>query len=876
MSELTPLMKQYYDIKRSYPDTIVFFRLGDFYEMFGQDAIVASEVLQITLTSRDKGKEGAMPMCGIPYFAAETYISKLIKASYKVAICEQVEDPKEAKGIVRREVVKVYTPGTFLPDDPKENNYIFGFSLKENIFGIAVSDITTGEFLIYESCENLEDEISRFNPKEILYPTSLKNNPSIKNSLDGFYLTHYDDWYFDYIEAYRKLLKHFKVTSLEGFGCEGMVVAISAAGALLNYLEETQKHLPTFKKISVLKLKSHMLLDAVSQKNLEITKCMKDGEKEGSLLWAVDETLTPMGGRLLRSWLLNPLLDVEEIRQRHDAVDTLKGDLDILSKIRSFLKEISDIERLTLRIDSESANARDLLSLKNSLEMMPEFKILLQGYNNKKFKFLSEQIKEFPNIKSLIGQAITDSPPLSLKDGGLIKKGFDPEIDKLREVSSSGKDFIASLQERERQRTGISSLKVGYNRVFGYFIEVTKPNLPQVPADYIRKQTLVSSERYITPKLKEYETTVLGAEDRLKTLEYEVFAGIRNDVSKESGGLQETSSAIAELDVLHSFAYIANKHNYERPVVDDGDVIRISDGRHPVLERLSLGEKFIPNDVLIDTGSRNILIITGPNMAGKSTYMRQVALIVLMAQVGSFVPAKDANIGVVDRIFTRIGASDVLTKGQSTFMVEMIETATILNNATRKSLILLDEVGRGTSTFDGISIAWAVAEYIVKNLKARTLFATHFHELTELALCFEEIKNLNVAVKEWGDEIIFLRKIEEGFADKSYGIQVARLAGIPEETIKRAKEILSNLEKAELNELGAPKLAYSSESVSPENKRTGQLDLFTTQAGPVIKEILGLDILNMTPIDAFNKLYEIRRSLSEKNKEEENREKEEE
>ncbi len=876
MSELTPLMKQYHDIKRSYPDTIVFFRLGDFYEMFGQDAIVASKVMQITLTSRDKGKEGAMPMCGIPYFAAETYISKLIKASHKVAVCEQVEDPKEAKGIVRREVVKVYTPGTFLPDDPKENNYILGFSLKENIFGIAVSDITTGEFLIYESCENLEDEISRFNPKEILYPSSLKNNPSIKNSLDGFYLTHYDDWYFDYIEAYRKLLKHFKVTSLEGFGCEGMVVAISAAGALLNYLEETQKYLPSFKKISVLKLKSHMLLDAVSQKNLEIIKSIRDGEKECSLLWAVDETLTPMGGRLLRSWLLNPLLDVEEIRQRHDAVDSLKCDSGILSKIRSFLKGISDIERLTLRIDSETANARDLLSLKNSLEMMPEFKILLQGYNNKKFKFLSEQIKEFPDIKSLIGQAITDSPPLSLKDGGLIKKGFDPEIDKLREVSGSGKDFIASLQERERQRTGISSLKVGYNRVFGYFIEVTKPNLSQVPADYIRKQTLVSSERYITPELKEYETTVLGAEDKLKTIEYEVFAGIRNDVSKESEGLQKTSLAIAELDALHSFAYIANKHNYERPVVDDGDVIQISDGRHPVLERLSLGEKFIPNDVLIDTSSRNILIITGPNMAGKSTFMRQVALIVLMAQVGSFVPAKNANIGVVDRIFTRIGASDVLTKGQSTFMVEMIETASILNNATRKSLILLDEVGRGTSTFDGISIAWAVAEYIVKNLKARTLFATHFHELTELALCFEEIKNLNVAVKEWGDEIIFLRKIEEGFADKSYGIQVARLAGLPEDTLKRAKEILSNLEKAELNELGAPKLAYSAESASPENKRRGQLDLFTTQADPVIKEILGLDILNMTPIDAFNKLYEIRRSLSEKDKEEKDKNKEEE
>lgn len=864
MSELTPLMRQYHDIKKNYPDAILFFRLGDFYEMFGQDAVTASKILQITLTTRDRGKDSPMPMCGVPYFTAETYVSKLIKAGCRVAVCEQVEDPKEARGIVRREVVKVVTPGTFLPEDPKEHNYILSFSQKENIFGFAVADVTTGEFLVYQTHGSLEDEISRFEPKEVLYPVTFKNNPSIVSSLEGFYLTPYDDWYFDYLEAYRKLLRHFKVTSLEGYGCEGMVVAVSAAGALLNYLEETQKQTATFKKISVLRQESHMLLDATTQRNLEITKGMRDGEKEGSLLWVIDETVTPMGGRLLRSWLLNPLLDCERIKQRQDAVSSLIEDSSKFSKIQNLFKEISDIERLTSKIDNGTANARDFLALKYSLKILPELKNLFQGYDNERLRYLSAQIDMLTDVKSIIEQGIADDPPLSLKDGGLIKKGYNQEVDALRETSGSGKDFIASLQARERQRTGISSLKVGYNRVFGYYIEVTNPNLSQVPDDYIRKQTLVNGERFITPELKEYEARVLGAEDRLKNLEYEIFVEIRDKISHETERLQRTSSAIAELDALQGLAFIAYKYKYERPVVDDGDTIQILEGRHPVIERLSSGEKFISNNALIDTNSNNILMITGPNMAGKSTYMRQIALMVLMAQTGSFVPAKEARIGVVDRIFTRIGATDVITKGQSTFMVEMVETANILNNATRRSLILLDEIGRGTSTFDGISIAWAVVEYIVKNLKARTLFATHYHELTELALCIEGIRNLNVAVKEWGDEIIFLRRIEEGPTDKSYGIQVARLAGLPDETINRAKEVLSNLEKAELNELGAPKLAYTSEAVPQDNVRRDQLDLFTTQADPVIKEILGLDILNMTPIEALNKLFEMRRRLSEK------------
>lgn len=863
MSELTPLMKQYHDIKRNYPDAIVFFRLGDFYEMFGPDAVIASKILQITLTSRDKGKADPLPMCGIPHFTSDNYVAKLVKAGHKVAICEQVEDPKDAKGIVRREVVRVVTPGTFQADNPKENNFILGFFQKENIFGIAAADITTGEFLIYETHNSLADEVHRFQPKEILYPQSLRSSSSLMDGLSDFYLTGYDDWYFDYIEAYRKLIKHFKVASLDGYGCEGMIVAVSAAGALLNYLEETQKDTLTFRKIHVIRRESKMLLDAATLRNLEISKNMRSNEVEGSLLWIMDETHTPMGGRLMRNWLVNPLLDVKEIRLRQDAVASLMSDSGRLSKIQAGLKSIYDIERLASRIHNGAANARDLLSLRNSLEILPDLKALLYDHEDKTLTLLSDGIDILSGVKSRIEEAITDDPPLTLREGGLIKKGFNAEIDELREISSSGKDFIASLQARERERSGISSLKVGYNRVFGYYIEVTKANLSQVPEEYIRKQTLVNGERFITPELKEYEAKVLGAEERLSNLEYEIFVTVRNDIAADTEKLRQTAAAIAELDVLQSFAYIAIKYKYERPGVDSGNVINISEGRHPVVERLSGSEKFIANDCLTDSGANRILIITGPNMAGKSTYMRQVALIVLMAQTGSFVPAGETRIGIVDRIFTRIGASDIITKGQSTFMVEMIETANILNNATERSLILLDEVGRGTSTFDGISIAWAVVEYIAQEVKARTLFATHYHELTELSLVLDGIRNLNVAVKEWGDEIIFLRRIEEGGADKSYGIQVARLAGLPDETIKRAREILSNLEKSELNELGAPKLAYTSDAGISRIPGAGQLDLFATQADPVMKELLGLDVLSMTPIEALNKLFEMKKKLAE-------------
>jgi len=855
-------MQQYQDIKRNYPDTIVFFRLGDFYEMFGKDAVTASKILQITLTSRDKGKKEPLPMCGIPHFTLDNYIPKLVRAGHKVAICEQVEDAKASKGIVRREVVKVVTPGTFLPENPKENNFIVSFFRKENIYGIAAADITTGEFIIYETHNSLEDEISRFRPKEILYPYSLKDDSSVRE-LDDFYLTGYDDWYFDYIEAYRNLIKHFGVASLEGYGCEGMIVGISAAGALLNYLQETQKDALVFKKINVLRRDSRMLIDAATLRNLEITGNMRNNDIEGSLLHVMDETYTPMGGRLIRAWLLNPLLVSKEITARQKAVAVMLSESDRFSKLQRSLDHISDIERLASRIGSGTANARDLISLKNSLQILPELKALLEQFDDKMIKDIAKHIDTLSDTAALIEKAIADDPAPGLKDGGLIKTGYSKEVDEIREISTSGKDFIASLQATERERTGISSLKVGYNRVFGYYIEVTKANIAQVPDDYIRKQTLVNGERYITPELKEYEAKILGADERLKNIEYELFIIIRNDISADTEKLQQTSAAVAAIDVLQSFAFIAQKYNYECPVVDNSDVLSITDGRHPVIERMSGGEKFIPNDCLMDSGAHNISIITGPNMAGKSTYMRQVALIVLMAQAGSYVPAKEARIGIVDRIFTRIGAADVITKGQSTFMVEMIETANILNNATSRGLIILDEVGRGTSTFDGISIAWAVVEYIAKQLKSRTLFATHYHELAELPIVLDGIKNLNVAVKEWGDEIIFMRKIEDGSADKSYGIQVARLAGLPDETIDRSKEILANLEKSELNELGAPKLAYASDPGVTSAPRPGQLDLFATQADPVMKELLGLDVLSMTPIEALNTLFEMKKKLGD-------------
>jgi DNA mismatch repair protein MutS len=856
MTEFTPLMKQYFSIKEKYKDAIVLFRLGDFYEMFGEDAEKASKILQIALTTREKSKEEPVPMCGVPYFASESYISKLIKAGYKVAICEQMEDPKEAKGIVRRDVIKVITPGTHSPENPKENTYIASLFPSANKHGIAVTDISTGEFILYESEENIEDEMQRFEPREILIPQSLKDNIHYKESLNTFYTSFYDDWYFDYSEAYRTLLNHLKVSSLDGYGCDGMVTAISAAGALVSFLEDTQKEVFSLKKISTLRQDSYMFLDAATQRNLELTHNIRDGSHKGTLLWILDETLTPMGGRFLRSSLLKPLIDIQGIKMRQDAVEYLIEDYELLEELRTSLRKIQDLERLSSKVSSKSANARDLIGVKNSLTYLPKVRKSLSICKNHYLRSISEDISEFSDLRKLIEKSILDTPPISLRDGGIIKDGYSTDVDELRKISTKGKDFISELEIKEKNRTGISSLRVGYNRVFGYYIEVTKANLHMVPEDYIRKQTLVGGERFITPELKEYESKVLGAEEKLKNLEYQLFQEILDEVQKESILLSKAAHAIAIVDFLSSLAVVAKRYNYVKPTVDESGVIEITDGRHPVLERIPSDEKFIPNNTYIDIEDNRLLIITGPNMAGKSTYMRQVALIVLITQIGSFVPASDARIGTADRIFTRIGASDFLTKGQSTFMVEMIEVANITHNSTNKSLILLDEVGRGTSTFDGISIAWAVAEYILNEKKARTLFATHYNELTELGLTHNGVKNYNASVKEWGDEIIFLRKIEKGPADKSYGIQVARLAGIPEAIINRSKEVLANLEKEELDETGSPKFADRK-----TKRRNVQLDLFSSMPDSIMTEIINLDVRSLKPQEALDKLIELKRKV---------------
>jgi len=842
-------MKQYFSIKERHKDAILMFRLGDFYEMFGEDAKVASKILQIALTSREKGKEEPIPMCGIPFFAAESYIAKLVKAGHKVAVCEQMEDAKEAKGIVQRDVVKVITPGTYTPENPKENNYIFAFMSEGRKHGVALADISTGEFIVYETEKPIEDELSRFEPKELLVPESLKGNLHYAEILKNYYTTTIDDWSFDFSEAYRTLLKHFGVSTLDGYGCEGMNAAISAAGALLFYIEDTQKEAVQFKKISPLTQSTYMFLDAATQKNLELVRNMKGGN-EGTLLSVLDETLTPMGGRFLRNAILRPLVDTGEIGNRLGAVEVLLNDYELVEVQRSNLRKIQDLERLASRVDNRSANPRDLIAIKHTLSCLPSIKKALVGLHNHALRTLGEALPDLQSLGALIDSAILENPPLSVRDGGILKDGYHQEVDGLRKVSVSGKDFIAELEARERKKTGISSLKVGYNRVFGYYIEVTKTNLDLVPDYYIRKQTLVNGERFITPELKDYESKVLGSEERLRNLEYSLFQEILEKVQGESTYLVSSGNIIAKIDFLISLAVVARRHNYVRPLIDDGSVVEIREGRHPVLERF-LMEQFISNDAHLDHEGDRLLIITGPNMAGKSTYMRQVALIVLMAQIGSFVPASEARVGIVDRIFTRIGASDYLAKGQSTFMVEMIETANILHNASTRSLIILDEIGRGTSTFDGISIAWAVAEYIAGQIKARTLFATHYNELTELSFTLDGVKNYNILVKEWGDEIIFLRKISPGPADRSYGIQVARLAGLPDEVIGRAKDVLTNFEE-EITHAGKTRSLLGDFPVH------GQMDLFLAGLDPLMLDIIKLDMSRMTPKAALAKLQELK------------------
>ncbi len=854
------MIKQYLQIKSQHPDAILFFRMGDFYEMFFEDARVGSRELDIALTSRDKGQKDSVPLCGVPHFAAEAYISKLLQKGYKVALCDQVEDPKLAKGIVKREVVRVFTPGLTIDTiqlGTGENNYLMGFRAEGEVFGLAFMDISTGELKACQisGFEPFLSEALRNEPKEILCLKEFQEHSCFgefnKNFENGL-ITYVDDLKFDAVPSFNEQ----EQDSIR----QKAPLAAQAVAIVLHYAEENQKKpLSHIRPLAFYRVQDFMVVDEVTKKNLELAQSLFEQGKKGSLFWLLDQTITLMGSRTLRQWLNYPLIDVKEIESRLEGVNELREKTIERKELRESLRGIQDIERLTSRIFLGHANARDLIGLKNSLQNLPLLKANLRPFDASIVKEYASGIDNFDDLYQFLESSIMDNPPLTIREGGMIKPKYDQELDGLREIGREGKGWILQLEAEERKKTGISTLKVRYNQVFGYYIEVTKSNLHLVPDRYIRKQTLVNAERFITPELKEFETKVLGAEEAICQLEYRLFEEIRRKVSDETARLQKTASAIAIIDILGSMAEVADRYDYVRPLIDEEDEIIIRDGRHPVLERMGLSERFVPNDTQMDTREHQLLIITGPNMAGKSTYLRQVALIVLMAQMGSFVPASEAKIGVVDRIFTRIGALDNIMRGQSTFMVEMMETARILNQATSKSLVVLDEIGRGTSTFDGLSIAWAVAEHLHDHpsLRPKTLFATHYHELTELTLTKERVKNYNVAVKEWGGEIIFLRKIVEGGTNRSYGIQVARLAGLPQKVIDRAKEILSNLEKGELDTLGMPKIA-TTKIPALKPKPPLQPSLFA-QPDPVRSELKRIKTDQLTPLEALNILDELKK-----------------
>ena len=864
--QLTPLLRQYQNIKKEHKDAILFFRMGDFYEMFYEDAVTASKILEIALTTRDKRTDDPVPLCGIPYHAVNSYLPKLIKEGYKVAICEQVEDPAIAKGIVRREVIRIITPGTVLDGnllDSKENNFIASIYPDIRAAGLAFVDVSTGDFYIAElQLSGIEDEFARIEPKEILIPQDSISKLFNKNGKrHQLLISPYPSEMFEYERSYQLFHEHIKVDNAELSKIDLKGPSINAAGALLRYLSETQKTaLRNINTVKVYKTEQYMTLDETAQRTLDLIKASQTGQKKGALFYLLDKTVTPMGGRLLKHWILHPLMNLEEIVRRQDAVEELKDKYTLRCKLREGLSNVHDMERIISRITLKVANARDFVSLNQCLDVIPGIKGLLTECTDPLIKGTNDLIDAVDSLRSLITRAIADSPPLSITDGGIIRDGYSRELDELREISREGKGWIARLEAKEKQRSGIESLKIRYNRVFGYYIEITRTNLKNVPQDYIRKQTMVNAERFITPELKDYEDKVLGAEEKIKGIEYQLFEEIREMAANEVERVQRSAKAIALIDVISTLSEVAHSYNYIRPVVDNSLIINVRDGRHPVIEQMDLGERFVPNDIEMDCGRNRLMILTGPNMAGKSTYMRQVALIVLMAQTGSFVPAREASIGIVDRIFTRIGASDNIAEGRSTFMVEMEETANILRNATSKSLIILDEIGRGTSTFDGISIAWASAEYINNQIKAKTLFATHYHELTELALTTEGIFNSHMAVREWNDEVIFLRKVMPDMADKSYGIQVARLAGLPKDVINRAKEVLANLEKEELDDSGIPKLSHSAKE---ETRTVSQIDLFGHgyESHPALDEIRSLDLMNMTPLQALASLEEIQKNI---------------
>jgi DNA mismatch repair protein MutS len=870
MSHLTPAMRQYLEIKAQYPDCILFFRMGDFYEMFFEDAVLASKLLEITLTSRDKGREDGVPLCGFPWHAASSYIAKLIEKGYKVAICEQMEDPRLAKGIVKREVVRVITPGLVVDPDnlqAKQNNFLAGIAVRGERFGLAFLDISTGEFRVTDIVDRnfFIDEVIRHGFREII----LEENPKdavletiFTRELGNCVINRFPRDWFDPAAALGILGEHFPAETIASLEPGLHPAMTAAAGAVLRYVRETQKeHLGHINDITRYRSESFLVLDDTAKRNLELFVTTQGGTREGTLFHVLDETLTAMGGRKLRWWLSYPLLDVAKIRERLSAVGEIREGHLLRQDLRKALSGLYDMERLGARISIGVANGRDLVALRSSLRALPGLKQLVAGLETPMIAAIREGVDEMPDVLDLLERSVVDDPPLTVREGGIICEGYDAELDRILSISRDGKSWIAALEEKERQRTGISSLRVGFNNVFGYYIEVTKSQTAAVPAEYIRKQTLVNAERYINEELKEYEQTVLHAEEKRREREYDLFVGIRERIAGEIRRIQKSASALADLDAVTSLAEVAEKYNYCRPAVVDDDRIEIRDGRHPVVERMPLSEGFVPNDLLLDHVSNRLLIITGPNMAGKSTYIRQAAHIVIMAQMGSYVPAAEARIGVVDRVFTRVGAADILAKGQSTFMVEMTEVANILKNATPRSLILLDEVGRGTSTFDGLSIAWAVAEHIhdAVQLGSRTLFATHYHQLTDLALTREGVANYYIAVKEWGDRIIFLRKIMKGAMNRSYGIQVARLAGVPDEVIGRAKEVLENLEKGELDEVGMPTLARGKRG--ERRAQTGQLSLFADDESLVLGEIAETDINTLTPIEAMNRIAEWKERL---------------
>ena len=882
MAALTPMMQQYMAIKEQYKDCILFYRLGDFYEMFYDDALTASRELEITLTGKNCGQEERAPMCGVPYHAVDVYLNKLVAKGYKVAICEQAEDPKQAKGIVKREVIRIVTPGTNLSQqalDEGRNNYLMCLVYDNNQFGLAITDISTGDFYTTEvaTLKELYDEIHRFSPSEIICNDSFYMSGA---SLDDFKdrlqvsVSTLDTWYMDEAVSVQKIKEHFKVASLDGLGLTDFPSGTLAVGALLLYLYETQKNtLDNLTKITPYRSGGYMIIDSATNRNLELIETLREKQKKGSLLWVLDKTKTAMGARLMRNWIEQPLIEKKKITARQDAVEELYNDMITREEIREYLNAVYDLERLVTRISYRTANPRDLIAFKTSLGMIPPVKQLLAQAKSAELKEIDERMDCLEDIYDLIEKSIQDEPPIMIREGGMIKEGYNEDVDKFRLSRTEGKTWLAELEAREKEKTGIKNLRVRYNKVFGYYLEVTNSYKELVPEDWTRKQTLANAERYITPELKELEDMILGAEDKLAALEYDLYCEVRDSIGEQVVRIQETAKAIAHLDVLASLACVAQSNDYVRPSINTKGVIDIQGGRHPVVEKMNNNQMFIDNDTYLDNKNHRISIITGPNMAGKSTYMRQSALIVLMAQIGSFVPAKSANIGIVDRIFTRVGASDDLASGQSTFMVEMTEVANILRNATSRSLLILDEIGRGTSTFDGLSIAWAVVEHISnpKLLGAKTLFATHYHELTELEGKLDSVNNYCIAVREQGDDIIFLRKIIRGGADKSYGIQVARLAGVPDSVIDRAKEIASWLEETDVTDkaknlqvrTSAKKKEVVREAV-PAEKQMSLFDIYPADH-PVLKELAELDVSNMTPIQALNTLYELQKRLKETN-----------